>query len=96
MQFRVQLTNVKHLLYSAISRGRRNKISHFILATSQHHTKPAVNNITITQAIINNVSKKVKVKCILVQALRLCTGCTAQRRSRGIALLFLDHGTKRV
>ena len=39
-------------------------------------------------------TKKVKVKCTLVQALRLCTGRTAHR-SRGIALLFLDHGTGR-
>jgi hypothetical protein len=38
---------------------------------------------------------KSKVKCTLVQALRLCTGRTAHRRSRGIALLFLDHGTRR-
>jgi len=36
-----------------------------------------------------------KVKCTLVQALRLCTGRTAHRRSRGITLLFLDHGTRR-
>ena len=35
------------------------------------------------------------VKCTLVQALRLCTGCMAHRGSRGIALLFLDHGTRR-
>ena len=40
-------------------------------------------------------NKKVKVKCIFVQALRLCTGHTAYRGSRGIALLFLDHGTRR-
>ena len=32
-----------------------------------------------------------KVKCTLVQALRLCTGCTAHRGSRGIALLFHDQ-----
>ena len=38
---------------------------------------------------------KVKVKCTLVQALRLCTGRTAHRGSRGIALPFLDHGTRR-
>ena len=38
---------------------------------------------------------KGKVKCTLVQALRLCTGHTAHRGSRGIALLFLDHGTGR-
>jgi hypothetical protein len=35
-----------------------------------------------------------KVKCTLVQALRLCTGRTAHRGSRGIALPFLDHGTR--
>ena len=37
---------------------------------------------------------KVKVKCTLVQALRLCTGRTAHRESRGIALPFHDHGTR--
>ena len=36
-----------------------------------------------------------KVKCTLVQALRLCTGRTAHRKSRGIALLFLDPGSRR-
>ena len=38
---------------------------------------------------------KVKVKCTLVQALRLCTGRTAHWGSRGIALLFHDHGTRK-
>jgi hypothetical protein len=37
---------------------------------------------------------KVKVKCTLVQALRLCTVCTAHMESTGIALIFLDHGTR--
>jgi hypothetical protein len=36
-----------------------------------------------------------KVKCTLVQALRLCTCRTAHRGSRGIALLIIDHGTRR-
>ena len=36
-----------------------------------------------------------KVKCTLVQALRLCTARTACRGSRGIALPILDHGTRR-
>ena len=36
-----------------------------------------------------------KAKCTLVQAVRLCTGRTAHRWSRGIALLFLDHGIRR-
>ena len=38
---------------------------------------------------------KLKVKVTLVQALRLCTVRTAHRGSRGIALLFHDHGTRR-
>ena len=38
---------------------------------------------------------KIQVKCTFVQALRICTGRTAHRESRGIALLFLDHGTRR-
>ena len=38
---------------------------------------------------------KVKVKVTLVQALRFCTGRTAHRGSRGIALPFRDHGTRR-
>ena len=36
-----------------------------------------------------------KVKCTPVQALRLCTGRTAHRGSRGIALPFHNHGTRR-
>jgi hypothetical protein len=43
--------------------------------------------------VINNCN--VMVKCTLVQALRLCTGRMAHRWSRGIALLFHDHGTRR-
>jgi hypothetical protein len=38
---------------------------------------------------------KKKVKCTLVQALRLCTGRTAHRENRGIALPFHDHGARR-
>ena len=37
---------------------------------------------------------KVKVKCTLVQALRLWTGRTAHRGRRGIVVPFLDHGTR--
>jgi len=39
--------------------------------------------------------KMAKIKCTLVQALRLCTGHTAHRGSRAIALPFLDYGTTR-
>ena len=38
---------------------------------------------------------KKRVKCTVVQALRLCIGRTAHRGSRGIALLFLDYGARR-
>jgi hypothetical protein len=38
---------------------------------------------------------KVEVKWTPVQALRLCTGRTAYRGSRGIALPFHDHGTRK-
>jgi hypothetical protein len=38
---------------------------------------------------------KVKVKVTLIQELRPCTGRTAHRWSRFIALPFLDHITKR-
>jgi len=38
---------------------------------------------------------KGKVKVTLVPALRLCTGIKAHRGSRGIALPFHDHGTRR-
>jgi hypothetical protein len=41
------------------------------------------------------VTAKVKIKVTFVQALRLCTGRTVHRGSRGIALLFHDHDTRR-
>ena len=40
-------------------------------------------------------SNKVKVKVTLVQKLRLCTGRTTHSGSRGIALPFHDHDTRR-
>jgi hypothetical protein len=43
----------------------------------------------------NYYRKGKKLKCTLVQALRFCTDRAAHRGSRGIALLFLDHGTTR-
>ena len=52
--------------------------------------------LTVGKATDTGVLKvKVKVNCTLVQAQRLCTGRAAHSGSRGIALLFLDHGTRR-
>ena len=46
-------------------------------------------NVDTNTYLINNE----KVKCTLVQALRLCTGRTAHRGSRGIALLYRHWGS---
>ena len=50
--------------------------------------------------LLSNVTSAVAttylLKCTLVQALRLCTCRTAHRGSRGIALPFHEHGTRRV
>jgi len=43
----------------------------------------------------SRIKVKVKVKVTLVQALRLCTGCMTHRGSRGIALPFHVHSTRR-
>ena len=51
--------------------------------------------IEVEQNKLLSLLGKVKLTCTLVQALRLCTGCTANRGSRGIALSFHDHGTRR-
>ena len=48
-----------------------------------------LNEQSISETIFCTV--KAKVKVTLVQALRLCTGRTAHRGSRGIALLFHDQ-----
>ena len=57
-------------------------------------------NMTETRKVKGRVSAPLyrhwgKVKCTLVHGLRLCTGRTAHRGSRGIALPFHDHGTRR-
>ena len=49
--------------------------------------------VILDNTVFKIYSKKVKVT--LAQALRLCTGHTTHRGSRGIALPFHDHGTRR-
>ena len=51
--------------------------------------------VSVAYLACGNAQVKVKVSGTLVQALRLCTGRTAHRGSRGIAVLFLDNGTRR-
>jgi len=49
----------------------------------------------LSWAVQELIKKKVNIKCTFVQALKFCTGRTAHRVSRGLALFFLDHGTRR-
>jgi hypothetical protein len=50
---------------------------------------------TVIYNNFNYTINKEKIKCTLVLALRLFRGRTVHRGSRGIALPFLDHGTRR-
>ena len=56
--------------------------------------KPFPESLTIKCSLVQALVK-VNVKCTLVHTLRFCTGRTAHRGSRGIALLFHGHGTRR-
>ena len=68
-------------------------LCHLQRARSQYQLSYTSMSMTVWH---NSVEKcKVKLKVTLVQALRLCTGRTAHRESRGIALPFDDHGTRR-
>jgi len=71
--------------------------SHVLVKWSKEMEIIGYGEIATVGRVVHNVPavRTVKVKCTLVQALRLCTGCTAHRGSRGIALPFLDHGTRR-
>jgi hypothetical protein len=55
----------------------------------------AILHSVLEKDIEDQLEREKKVKCTLVQALRLYTGRTAHRGSRGITLPFLDHGTRR-
>jgi hypothetical protein len=72
--------------------------------TNHHHIKYYTLKPAFTGYSLSTISKfrenkifvvSKKVNCTLVQALRLCTGPTDHRESRGIALPFHDHGTRR-
>ena len=54
--------------------------------TTHYHTDQLKTDIPILRAIL---------QCTIAQALGLCTGRTVHRGSRGIALSFHDHGTRR-
>ena len=71
---------------------------HFIrvsIAVHKIRCRTCAQESTDSFSEVGSFTVKVKVKCTLVQALRICTGRTVHRGSRGIALLFLGHGTRR-
>jgi hypothetical protein len=71
--------------------GLRKEHLHYSLSgffNLPSHVRPRINERKWT---LGNV----KGPCTLGQALRVCTGRTAHRGSRGIALLFLGHGTSK-
>jgi len=78
------------LPYRLSYRGSTSKSAFFVLRAV---TTPFQLDVHVaTDVLIRKETHfSVKVKCTLVQALRLCTGRTAHRGSRNIALLFLDQ-----
>ena len=88
-------TATHHHLYKPWKREKRVRTSIF---TSNNIN--CTNNPKNWQISISNTSHSIWAHtdhpfCTLVQAMRLCIGRTAYRGSRGIALPFHDHGTRR-
>jgi hypothetical protein len=84
-------------LFSSVSQGKcRNNTLHETKLASLHiafHSFFA-NNSPFVRYVISAtecVLSKESVRCTLVQALRLCTGRTVHRGSRGIPLFFHDQ-----
>ena len=77
------MRNIITQLYSSNNNKDRSKV------------KEDNNPVTRKKLREKRKAEKVKEKRTLVQALRPCTGRTARRRNRGIAVLFLDHDTRR-
>ena len=77
--------------------NRTNIIALFLCAIFCSMKFAVIHNTkcNVLSASVQKGWGKVKVKRTLVQALRLCTGRTAHRWSRGIALPFHDCGTRR-
>ena len=78
-----------HLKLTAIFSPIRSRPLNFLMEMQEIILQVQTDFLTLV--FFNNG----KVKCTLVQALRLSTGRTAHRGSRGIVLLFLTHSTRR-
>ena len=77
-------------------RGWRGATDRLFVLQNKKKSAPSLESIPVFRSYSSlPIYYKVKLKCTLVQALRLCAGRTAYGGCRGIALLFLDHGTRR-
>jgi len=91
MSFSTLLQCLYNQLLSFTFASAKNSLSFRLLILYLYLYIPRM--LQVNYALSHNC--RYKVKCTLVQALRLCTGRTAHRGSRRIALLFHDHGTRR-
>jgi UDP-glucose 4-epimerase len=101
--FFLNVTQIKNLLYNTSEHLVNKYVSiprSFLVTNICNQVKilcsPCIilNSINIVMgeaAVVYYEVKGKKVKCPLVEALRLCTGRTAHTGSRGIALVFHDQ-----
>ena len=83
-------------LVNAVMKHRVSQnVGDFLTSWELFPAQEGLCSMKIVSGVVSYLSKSNKVKCTLVQALRLCTGRTAHRGSGGIALPFHDHGTRR-
>jgi hypothetical protein len=75
--------------------GHMNIKKKYLPPLNQTHSSQYFKNSVLFHTQYLTCNKDKVVKCTLVQALRLCTGRTAHKGRRGMALLFHDHGTRR-
>jgi hypothetical protein len=71
------------------------RISDFAKKLTASQSRNASYHLEVHYRVHNSTSHVSILKCTLVQAPRPCAGRADHRGSRGIALLFLHHGTRR-
>ena len=79
----------------AVWKRPKNKYGELILPSSEQNSKLRGKSHVRDTRVVHPHRPIKKVKCTLIQTLQLCTGRTVRRGSRGIALPFHDHCTRR-
>jgi hypothetical protein len=93
-QFFMYLYQKRHRSVATVARKLASRIRSTSGARSRLLFRARRNTDT---GHMNSIERRkgLKVKVHILHALRFCTGRTAHRGSRCIALLFLDYGTRR-